>query len=509
MWQRYSLYDFRVICHYLGVLLFFTGLIMIVPLVTALVLGEYEPASRYLLSMGASVTVGSLMRMLRIAPGRLNRQQAVAVTSFAWLVVGLFAAIPLGLSSHYNSPIDALFDAVSLITTTGVSIASNADHMSYADNMWRFIVSYAGGLGLIVVAMSFGIFGAGASNSSLYESEGRSEHVLPNVVQTAKFILKFSVAVVAVAGVILGGVLIFHGVTPLRSFFHGIWLAISSFMTIGLTPQSTSVAYYHSSAIEFVLMILMLLGSINFSLQSEALRGRVRMLFDDIEIHAALGWILLILVVFVVSMTGSTLLDTLPTMMRSGLFSFLAATTTCGLSVMSSSQLTTVFPSGALLVLAIAMAVGGSSGSTSGGIKLRRVAVIAKSAFETMKSTASPESARIVTNYYHLGRQRLDAAEVKEAMTVFILFVIVYIVGALAGIAFGYDAVSAIMESVAMASNGGISTGITSDSMPVLLEMVYIGEMWAGRLEFVAFVAVLAKIVASIRPRRSWLPGKR
>ena len=114
-----------------------------------------------------------------------------------------------------------------------------------------------------------------------------------------------------------------------------------------------------------------------------------------------------------------------------------------------------------------------------------------------------------MTNYYHLGRQRLDAAEVKEAMTVFILFVIVYIVGALAGIAFGYDAVSAIMESVAMASNGGISTGITSDSMPVLLEMVYIGEMWAGRLEFVAFVAVLAKIVASIRPRRSWLPGKR
>ncbi|WP_283169899.1 TrkH family potassium uptake protein [Curtanaerobium respiraculi] len=505
MWQRFSFYDFRVIGHYLGVLLFFTGLMMLIPLSVALALGEYEPAQRYLMSMGIGICVGSLLRMLRIAPGKLSRQQAVAVTSFAWLVVGFMAAVPLALSSHYASVLDAVFDAVSLVTTTGVSIASNPDHISYADNMWRFSLSYAGGLGLIVVAMSFGLFGPSSGHPSLYESEGRSEHVLPNVVQTAQFILKFSSSIVGLAAIVLAIVLALHGVDPLRSAFHGLWLAITSFMTTGLTPQSLGVAYYHSVGIEFVLMILMVLGSINFGLQSEVLRGRVKAFMRDIEVHAGVAWVAGTLIVFICALAGSELMNNLPAMMRTGLFTLIAASTTCGLSVVSSNQLTTVFPSGALLVLALAMAVGGSSGSTAGGIKLRRIAIIGKSAFETMKSTASPESARIVTNYYHIGRHRLDGPEVKEAMTVFIMFVAVYIIGALAGIAMGYDAVAAVSESVAMASNGGISSGIADSSAPVLLKIIYIAEMWAGRLEFVTFLAVFIKIFASVRPRRTWI----
>lgn len=504
MWQRYSLYDFRIIGHYLGVLLFFTGLGMVVPFVVALALGEYEPASRYLFSIGVAITVGSSLRMLRVTPGRLNRQQAVAVTGFAWMAVALVVAIPLGLSSHYSSALDALFDAVSLVTTTGVTIASNLDHISYADNMWRYVVSYAGGLGLIVIALSFGVFGASSGSTSLYESEGRSEHVLPNVVQTARFILRFSSGIVLAATVVLITVLLFHGIEPLRALFHGLWLAISSFMTVGLTPQSTGVTYYHSVTVEVVLMVLMVLGSINFALQSEALRGRVKTFLKDTEVRSGVVWMAVMLAIFVVVMAGSVIMGSLPSLMRSGLFTFIAATTTCGLSVLNTNQLMSIMPSGALLVLIIVMAVGGSSGSTSGGIKLRRIAVIGKSAFETMKSTASSESVRIVTNYYHIGRRKLDAPEVKEAMTVTILFGIVYIIGSLVGIAYGYDAIPSLMESVAMASNGGISAGVISSSTQSVLKAIYIVEMWAGRLEFVALIAVFIKILASVRPRKSW-----
>ena len=96
----------------------------------------------------------------------------------------------------------------------------------------------------------------------------------------------------------------------------------------------------------------------------------------------------------------------------------------------------------------------------------------------------------------------LTADNIKIATTVSALFIITYLIGALIGIAHGYDAVSAIFESVAMASNGGLSSGIVSRGMPITLEVFYIIEMWAGRLEFIALLALFVKIVTSCIPRK-------
>ena len=148
------------------------------------------------------------------------------------------------------------------------------------------------------------------------------------------------------------------------------------------------------------------------------------------------------------------------------------------------------------------MAIGGSSGSTAGGIKLSRIGLIAKSMVSTIKETLSPSTARVSVRYYHLGRKVLTTDAAKSAMTVSALFVVTYLIGSLAGIAHGYDAISSIFESVAMASNGGLSSGIVSRGMPPTLEAVYILEMWAGRLEFVTHLALVVKVVVSIAPRR-------
>ena len=113
MWQRFTLYDIRVIGHYLGTLILFSAAAMAVPLVTAVLCGEWEPAARYLLAIGITFIVGSLLRFLRIESGRLNRQQALAVTGLAWIVLAFIAAIPLFFSGHYAVYLDALFDAVS------------------------------------------------------------------------------------------------------------------------------------------------------------------------------------------------------------------------------------------------------------------------------------------------------------------------------------------------------------------------------------------------------------
>lgn len=501
MWQRFSLYDLRVIGHYLGTLTQLFAALMAVPFITALVFQEWEPAERYLLGIGIALVVGTLLQFLRIEPGRLGRRQALAVTGFAWIVLAFFASVPLFLSGHYATYMDALFDGVSGLTTTGATVALDIDHFSNADNMFRFMMHLVGGLGLIVVALSLGIFGK-RSGSSLYTAEGRSEHVVPNVVQTTQLILRITLAIIFIAAVVLTALCISIGMEPVRAVLQSIWLAISAFSTGGFAPMAESVSYYNSIPIEIFLMLLMILGSISFVVHAEVWKGRLQSFFGDIEILTMLVWLLVMTVVVAASLSASALFSDLPAIIRRGLFMVVSAFSTTGFQNVTTNQLTTVFSSGAFLALALIMAVGGSAGSTAGGVKLHRVGIIFKSIVSTVKEAVSPSSARVVVSYNHLGRRVLSSDAVKEAMTVFVLFVITYSVGALVGIAHGYEASQAIMESVAMTSNGGVITGIVTPGMSPSLETFYIFQMWAGRLEFVTLLAVLAEIVASLAPRK-------
>lgn len=502
MWQRFTLYDLRVIGHYLGTLVMYSTLLMVLPLLVAIVFGEWEPACRYLFSIGITLFSGSILRFCYINPSRLNAQQAVAVVGLAWIVLGLFCSIPLYFSGHYLSFIDAVFDGVSGLTTTGASLILDLDHLSYADNTFRFMMHLLGGLGLIVVALSLGIFGK-RSGASLYRSEGRSEHVVPNVVHTTRFIAKVTAILITVSTVLVMIVMLISGIEPARAALQAFWVSISGFVTGGFTPMQQSILYYHSMPLEFILMVLMVMGSISFVIYSAIWKGNVQPFFKDIETRTTLLWIGLMVVVFTASMAASNLFSDLPTLLRRGTFMIISSFTTTGFSVISVNQLLTVLTSGAFFSLALVMAVGGGTGSTAGGIKIYRVGIIAKSIVSTVKQAVAPNSARVVVSYNHMGRRILSPVVVKEAMTVFILYVITYVIGALIGIAHGYDATQAIFESVAMTSNGGIITGIAAPGMPVTLELFYILQMWAGRLEFITLLALFAQVIASVVPRKS------
>ena len=501
MWQRFTWYDIRVIGHYLGMLVLFSSVALLAPLITAIIFQEWIPASHYLFSIGLSLIVGSALRFMRIEPGRLNRQQALVVTGLAWVVLAFMATIPLYLSGHYDTFLDAMFDAVSGITTTGASIISDLDHLSYADSMWRFVMILLGGLGLVVVALSFGLFGK-RSGASLFVSEGRSEHVVPNVVQTAQFIAKLSLGFILVATTVLAIMCAFAGMEAPRAVLNGLWLAISSFCTGGFSPLSASIMYYHSLPIEVVLMVLMIIGSVSFVLHSELWKGHLNVYFRDVEIRTMFIWIAVMTLVFAASVSASSDFSNLTTMLRRGVFMIVSAFSTTGFQNITTNQLTTSLTSGAFLVIAALMAVGGGAGSTSGGIKFNRIGLIIKSLVATVKETLAPDSARVVVSYNHLGRRILSPEIVKEAMTVFVLYVVTYAVGSLVGIAHGYEATQAIFESVAMASSGGISSGLCAQGMPVSLELFYMLEMWAGRLEFVTLIALIVEVVVSLDPRR-------
>ncbi len=500
MWRRFSIYDVRVIGHYLGILTLFFSLVLAVPLITALVCQEWVPATHYLTAIGVSLIVGSLLSFLRVDQGRLDRQQALAVTGLSWILLAFIATIPLYMSGHFASYLDALFDGVSGLTTTGASLILDLDHLAYSDNMWRFMMHLIGGLGLIVIALSLGLFGRGAG--SLYASEGRSEHMVSNVIQTTRLIAKIAIAFILVATTILTIVCVFLGMAPIRAFFHALWLSITGFITGGFAPTSDSVAYYHSFIIDAILMLLMILGAINFVLHTEVWRGRISAFFRDLEIRTMVLWLAVMTCVFAAALTASIGFNDLPSMLRSGLFMIIAAFTTTGLQTVSGNELTTVFSSGAFIVLAVLMAVGASAGSTAGGIKFNRIGIIVKSVIASIKEALAPDSARVVVSYNHVGRRMLTTDIVREAMMVFILYVSTYVVGALVGIAHGYEAVPSLFEAIAMASNGGLSSGLASAGMPPILEVFYMAEMWAGRLEFVTLLALIVEIVVSCKPRR-------
>ncbi len=497
MWHRLTLEDVKVIGHYLGVLVLVSAIGLVPPLLVAVVFGEWHAASRYLLTSGIFLIAGSGLRFLRVQPGRLSRQQALAITGLAWLVLAFFAAIPLSMSGHYANYVDALFEAVSGLTTTGASVVQDLDHLSYADNMWRFMMHLMGGLGLIVVALSFGLFGKGSA--SLFTSEGRSEHVVPNVVQTTQFIGRITLAFIALSTTIVTTLCLVKGMEPARAFLQSLWVSISAFATAGFVPMSQNIMYYHSLAIECVLMVVMLLGSINFTLHAEILRGRIKTFFEDTEVRITAVWLIAIVMVFAASLAASRLMSDLPAMERRGLFMVVAAYSTTGFQNVTTSQITGSFASG-MLIIAILMAVGGSAGSTAGGIKINRLAILGKSIVATLKETLAPDTARITISYQHIGRRPVTPDIVREATTVLILYGTTYIAGALVGIASGYDASQAIFESVAMASNGGITSGIVVPGMAWHLELFYLLEMWAGRLEFVTLLALMIQLVVSATP---------
>ena len=386
MWQRFTLYDLRVIGHYLGTLLLFFAALMALPLATALVFQEWEPAARYLAAIGITMVAGCSLRFLRIEPGRLDRRQALAVTGFAWVVLALFASFPLYLSGHYMTYLDAIFDGVSGLTTTGASLIVDLDHLSYADNMFRFAMHALGGLGLIVVALSFGLFGRGGG-ASLFSSEGRSEHVVPNVVQTTQFIARITLVIVSVATVIITALCLLMGMEPTRAFLNALWVSTSGFVTGGFTPMQLSIMYYHSFPLEAILMVLMILGSISFVIHAEVWKGRPLPFFRDIETKTMVLWIGVMAFVFTATLALSPFDDMLA-LLRRGLFMIISAFTTTGFQVVTTNQITTAFSNGAFLTLAFIMAVGGASGSTAGGIKFSRMGIIFKSIVSNVKESA-------------------------------------------------------------------------------------------------------------------------
>lgn len=506
MWLRLRLDDMRLIVHYVGMFVVGIGLVMAVPLITGLLYGEYDAALDYLLGMGVVCTIGALLVNACTRPENVNHTHALAITAFGWLAASSAAAVPLAFSGNYGSYLDALFDAVSGFTTSGLTVAVDLDHMAQAHNMWRHLTHLIGGQGIVVAALSLAV-GLRGGGFSLYLAEGRDERILPNVLHTVRFIWYVTAVYVGLGTLALFAVTLYLGMSPERGILHAFWIAVAAYDTGGFAPQSLNAMYYHSFLFETVSVFLMLAGMMNFNLHAQVWRGDRIELWKNIETRVLAFNIMVLSVLVAIGFAATEAFSGPLAAVRKGAYHVFSAHSGTGHQTVYNSQWATDFGGPAFAAILIAMAAGGAVSSTAGGIKALRLGLIVRSVIQQVKEATAPRSALMRARYHHLGERFLTPEIGTAAATVFILYMVTYITGALIGAAYGYDAGSAIFESISATANVGLSTGVTSPTMPAGLKIVYITQMWAGRLEFIAVLVLIAQLIMSLGPQRGRRPA--
>lgn len=492
--------DFKIIGLYTGKVITGVGLLMVIPLTTSLLFGEWNPAIDFLFGIGACLVFGLGLEVLCQTPKDLAWGHGLVAVSFSWFMATVLGAIPHYLSGHFSSYLDAAFDVMSGYTTTGLYLLQDLDHVSHGFNMWRHVLTFAGGQGIIVIALTF-LFQGTAGAYKIYVGEGKDERLLPNVVQTARAIWLVSLAYLVVGSLLLwiAGMLLGQG--PVRGFLHAVWIFMSSWSTGGFAPQSYNSFYYHSLLYEVMTIPIFVIGSFNFALHWAVWTGEKTEIRRNIEI---ISFFTTVTIAILLAMAGLMKFNVYPdiiALFRKMFYQVASAHTTTGLGTIYSRTFVRQWGTMAMLGIILAMAIGASACSTGGGFKGIRMGIIFKGIIQDVRRLISPESARIVEKWHHISTRLLDDATVRMAMLIVLSYVGIYALGTVIGVYYGYDLVEAMFDSVSAGSNSGLSCGVVSPTMPTLMKVVYIFEMWAGRLEFISLFALAGYFVALIRGR--------
>jgi trk system potassium uptake protein len=471
---------------------------MLIPAGIGLLFGEINPALDFVIGAEITLLIGLFLSKICYTEKDLNWMQGMIVVSLSWLAAMMVGAIPLYLSGHWGSYLDACFDVMSGFATTGLTIVQDLDHLSYAHNLWRHFTSFIGGQGIILVAVSLFIKGLSGA-FKMYVGEARDERLLPNVISTSRFIWFLSIIYLIVFTFVLGVVGIAEGMKPVNAFFHGACIFMAAFDTAGFAPQSQNILYYHSFLFEIITIVIMVLGALNFNLHYCILTGNRREIWRNIETRTLF---ITITITFLITAIGLSRVGSYPSvimMFRKGFYQLISAHTTTGFATMYARQLIDDWGNLALVLLICAMAFGGGACSTAGGIKMLRLGVIAKTLVQDVKRIILPERAVIEQKFHHLKDVFLEDKQARAALLITLTYVSLYGIGALIGMLYGYSFLESLFESTSAAANVGLSCGITSPAMPTGLKLTYIVQMWAGRLEFMSVFTLIGFIVAVIK----------
>lgn len=455
------------------------GVVLLAPILVALIYGEYIKVSAFLIPCFISFFLGTAFTKKFSNYNKLRLKHGMLISSFAWLWASLIGAsiMALSLDIHF---VDALFENMSAWTGSGMTFFVNVEILPKSILFLRSLEQWIGGLGIVIIFIGI-LIRSGTAASRLYKSEAREEKIKPNIANTLRKALEIYLIYTA-AGIIL---FILAGLP----IFDAVNLTFTSISTGGMSIKNANVGFYQNSLVYIITMALMILGATSFSIHYKIVKTRGKSVLKDVQFQ---------LLICLIVIASAFILITNKMVPIEELFTIVSAITTTGADVVPPYELAR-WGSASLIVLMVLMLIGGSSGSTGGGLKLIRVITVIKGMNLTVTNLVSPEGRVVNTK---IGGKKINEREIKEASAYIVTFLIFLVCGWIIMTLYGYDPFTALFDVISIQSNNGLSTGIVFGGLPTPLKLTLIFLMWIGRLEIIPVLVVFRTIAGLINPAR-------
>jgi trk system potassium uptake protein TrkH len=407
---------------------------------------------------------------------------ALVTVAATWILFGFLGALPFVFAGVADFT-DAWFESISGFSTTGASIFPAPSQLSQGLLFWRALTHWFGGLGIILLYLAlFPQIGAGAKHLFSHEATGPITDTLkPRLKQTARTLWRVYLTL-TVANIVL---LMICGM----GWFDAVCHAFATLATGGFSTQDASIGQYHSLPIELVTVTFMILAGINFSLYARALRGRsLGVFWRDTEFRAYLVFLALAVLIVADSLVD-TVYPGLWQALRSALFQTVSYHTCTGFATDDANR----YPALAQILLVMVMFLGGSAGSTAGGLKIARIVLLAKVVFREVYCTFRPNAVLAIK----MSGSPVDNDTIRTIGSFLALAVASYAIGALAMAALGLDAGTALSAPAACLWGVGPGMSVVGSmgnysTVPTAGKWLLSALMLLGRLEFFTFLVVFS-----------------
>ena len=467
--------DFRPILYILGILLSILAISMVLPMLADIYWGNDDWRVFFLCIVITSFFGGSLILSNTSDEINMNLHQAFMMTFLSWVTLPIFASLPFTLSDMNLSFTDSFFEAVSGLTTTGSTVVTGLDTAPPGFLLWRAILQWLGGIGIIIMAMSVLPF-LNVGGMQIFKTElSENEKALPRTAQLASSIgmIYIALTMICVLAYFMAGM----------GKFDAVAHAMTTIATGGFSTYDASIAHFNSDLIELLAIIFMILSGIPFVLYLKASNGNFVPLFRDTQVH----WFLIILAVSIFALTAYLTI----TADRSLWDAFIACAFNT-VSLMTGTGYTTeaydLWGGFAVALLFFLMAMGACAGSTSCGIKLFRFQIFFAVAAVQIKKLLHPHAAYVA----HYNKKPIPSDVPLSVMSFLFLYAVCFIVLALALSAIGLDFITALSGAMTSISNVGPGLGNiigpagSFAPLPESAKWVLSIGMLLGRLEILA-----------------------
>jgi trk system potassium uptake protein TrkH len=404
------------------------------------------------------------------AAERLWRVEGMAVVAATWLGVAHVAAVPYVWAGL--SPVDALFESMSGLTTTGATVLTDFDALGRAMFFWRALTQWLGGLGVIALFVAvLPRLAIGGRELFFAEAPGPTDEKLtPQLRATAVALwrLYLGLTVAETLALALAGM----------GWYEAVCHALTTMAAGGFSPHAQSIAGYASPSIDWIIITFMFLAGANFALQYRLVFGNLKAIAKDQELRVYGGVVLAAsaLLALVLLRDGTAAGDAV----RHGVFQALSITTTTGFAS-ADFQL---WSDQAKVVLVLLMFVGGCAGSAAGGPKVVRHILMARLTLRELRRTLHPRAVLPV----RLGERIVPESILRNVQVFMLFYLLVFAVGAAVVVGFGADLMTGITASVACLGNIGpglddVGPMTSFAGLHPVSKVVLTVEMWIGRLE--------------------------